>query len=360
MCWYCSWQETIWAKDVGWKVPQAHENAAWGTYVSTHVHTSSWCCITAWQKTTEMAMHREAVAGYDDSPSLFSTCCLFGNLSHPSHSAPVIQLWCQTRLRWPTKASSPGPAAWKCSPLQAHPHSPRQRVCHDPGVPVLLVPQGWAPRHPPPASAPGPALAAAWGSRGPSAGSTRWRSEGAAHGGAGLLLGAGETRPARYRGRCSGDQGGCGWRRWCDRQERGWEAPEGTAPARRHRSAGLLPRPRARTIPFFCRTKVEPFTRLETTATLKPRDTAAGPGLCAAPSPAAAPTAIRIAPPRATGTAAAPGPAHPAAALRRDPPCAAPRRAVRPAPPEAAPGGHRRQPRLLAPVPRGAGIRMTS
>lgn len=100
--------------------------------------------------------------------------------------------------------------------------------------------------------------------------------------------------------------------------------------ARCHRRAGPLPRPRARTIPFFCRTKVEPFTKLETTATLKPSDTAAGPGLCAAPSPAAAPTAIRIAPPKAAGTAAAPGPAHPAAALRRDPPCAAPRCATRP------------------------------
>ena len=70
-------------------------------------------------------------------------------------------------------------------------------------------------------------------------------------------------------------------------------------------AAGPLPRPRARTIPFFCRTKVEPFTRLDTTATLKPSDTAAGPGFCAAPSPAAAPTAIRIAQPTASHTATA-------------------------------------------------------
>lgn len=61
--------------------------------------------------------------------------------------------------------------------------------------------------------------------------------------------------------------------------------------------SAALPLPRARTMPFFCRTKVEPFTRLDTTATLRPSDTAAGPGpgpgpgLCAAPS-----AAIRIAP----------------------------------------------------------------
>lgn len=89
-------------------------------------------------------------------------------------------------------------------------------------------------------------------------------------------------------------------------------------------AAGPLPRPRARTIPFFCRTKVEPFTRLDTTATLKPSDTAAGPGLCAAPSPAAAPTAIRIAVARAqrcrrqfcAGTAPRCAPRPPGAAPR--------------------------------------------
>lgn len=57
---------------------------------------------------------------------------------------------------------------------------------------------------------------------------------------------------------------------------------------------GALPRPLARTIPFFCSTNVEPLTRLDTTATLKPRETAAGPGFGEPPSPgaAAAPTAI--------------------------------------------------------------------
>lgn len=57
---------------------------------------------------------------------------------------------------------------------------------------------------------------------------------------------------------------------------------------------GALPRPLARTIPFFCSTNVEPLTRLDTTATLKPRETAAGPGFGETPSPgaAAAPKAI--------------------------------------------------------------------
>lgn len=103
--------------------------------------------------------------------------------------------------------------------------------------------------------------------------------------------------------------------RWGQRQGSGTNHPrEGNLPLRRkfwgrpavggRRGGGgvvvgsaALPLPRARTMPFFCRTKVEPFTRLDTTATLRPSDTAAGPGpgpgpgLCAAPS-----AAIRIAP----------------------------------------------------------------
>lgn len=56
--------------------------------------------------------------------------------------------------------------------------------------------------------------------------------------------------------------------------------------------ASPVPRPLARTIPFFCNTNVDPFTRLETTATLKPSETAAGPGLGDPPSPAVAPPTI--------------------------------------------------------------------
>lgn len=58
--------------------------------------------------------------------------------------------------------------------------------------------------------------------------------------------------------------------------------------------------------------------------------------------------ARRLPGPSAPGSGSAPGPGP---ALRR---------AARPAPAGAAPGGHRRQPRLLAPVPRGDGSRMTS
>lgn len=46
-------------------------------------------------------------------------------------------------------------------------------------------------------------------------------------------------------------------------------------------------------MPFFCRTKVEPFTRLDTTATLRPSDTAAGPG--PGPGPGAGPGAVSLA-----------------------------------------------------------------
>lgn len=164
-------------------------------------------------------------------------------------------------------------------------------------MPVLLAPRGGpgaSAAPPPPALRSGPAAAAA---RGRAAG----RGKEAAPPVAALPWGGG-SRPARCRGRghahLAGYWGvaGCGGRPG---------SPGRGAPTCRHRSAGPLPLPRARTIPFFCRTKVEPFTRLETTATLKPSDTAAGPGLCAAPSPAAAPTAIRMAPPRAAGAAAA-------------------------------------------------------
>lgn len=54
-----------------------------------------------------------------------------------------------------------------------------------------------------------------------------------------------------------------------------------------------LPRRLARTMPFFCSTNVDPFTRLDTTATPRPSDTAAGLGL-RAPSPAAAAAAAAV------------------------------------------------------------------
>lgn len=57
-----------------------------------------------------------------------------------------------------------------------------------------------------------------------------------------------------------------------------------------------LPRLLARTMPFFCSTNVDPFTRLDTTATPRPSDTAAGLGP-RAPSPAAAAAAAVPMPP---------------------------------------------------------------
>lgn len=78
----------------------------------------------------------------------------------------------------------------------------------------------------------------------------------------------------------------------CNSRQKPWRGL-GLGRARGAGRASAVPRPLARTIPFFCKTKVEPFTRLETTATLKPSETAAGPGLGAPPSPAAAaPTII--------------------------------------------------------------------
>lgn len=61
-------------------------------------------------------------------------------------------------------------------------------------------------------------------------------------------------------------------------------------------------------MPFFCSTNVDPFTRLDTTATPRPSDTAAGLGP-RAPSPAAAAAAavpMPPAPPSAARARAAP------------------------------------------------------
>lgn len=84
-------------------------------------------------------------------------------------------------------------------------------------------------------------------------------------------------------------------------------APDGGRPPLHPRAPATLPRRLARTMPFFCSTNVDPFTRLDTTATPKPSDTAAGLGL-RAPSPAAAAAAavpIPPAPPPAPATAPA-------------------------------------------------------
>lgn len=208
------------------------------------------------------------------------TCRLSAPLSPPLRLDPLTALWCQARLRWQTEAGSAGSDTGKASPTPGDTATTPTQALTGAGVPV---PSCRVPRQP---LGPGPAAAAA---RGRAAGRGRERPRGRLG-----CPGRGEPRP-RTPGRLPG-VAGCGGRPG---------SPGRGAPIRRHRSAGSLPLPRARTIPFFCRTKVEPFTRLETTATLKPSDTAAGPGLCAAPSPAAAPTAIRMAPARAAGAAAA-------------------------------------------------------
>lgn len=72
----------------------------------------------------------------------------------------------------------------------------------------------------------------------------------------------------------------------------GWRPPlHPRGPERSPRPA--LPRRLARTMPFFCSTNVDPFTRLDTTATPRPSDTATGLGL-RAPSPAAAAAAAAV------------------------------------------------------------------
>lgn len=74
-----------------------------------------------------------------------------------------------------------------------------------------------------------------------------------------------------------------------------------------------LPRRLARTMPFFCSTNVDPFTKLDTTATPRPSDTAAGLGL-RAPSPAAAAAAAAV--PILPAPASAPAPARSPAGLK--------------------------------------------
>uniref|UniRef100_A0ACB8FIU2 Uncharacterized protein n=1 Tax=Sphaerodactylus townsendi TaxID=933632 RepID=A0ACB8FIU2_9SAUR len=89
-----------------------------------------------------------------------------------------------------------------------------------------------------------------------------------------------------------------------------------------------VPLPLARTIPFFCNTNVDPFTRLETTATLKPSETAAGPGLGDPPSaPTILPTPGRRCPHEAPPNSSAipslllfPEAGQEPAAALRDPP----------------------------------------